>query len=70
MNNYDFRESKKYFELQRRCGYAEDGYIAPDERSLDQSFDLVQGAHKSPARTPKAGKGSDVMSIRKHAKSG
>lgn len=53
----------------REVSYAEDGHIASDERSLDQVSGLVRVAHWSPARTHDLGKGTDKMSIWKHAKS-
>ena len=39
-----------------------------DERTLDFKSGLVRSAQWSPARTHEVGKGSDVMSIGKHAK--
>lgn len=53
----------------REVSYAENGHVAPDERSLDQSTGLLRVAHWSPARTHEVGRGSDMMSIWKHARS-
>ena len=48
--------------------YADDGYVAPDERSVDHSSGLVRVAHWSPARQHAVGKGADMVSIWKHAR--
>jgi hypothetical protein len=65
--------SELYAQLFKQPGkdvsYAEDGYVASDERSLDHASGLVRVAHWSPARTHQVGKGTDMMSIWKHAKS-
>jgi hypothetical protein len=65
--------SELYMQLFKQPGrdvsYAEDGYVVSDERSLDHVFGLVRVAHWSPARTHQVGKGTDMMSIWKHAKS-
>jgi hypothetical protein len=65
--------SELYVQLFKRpgrdVGYAEDGHVAPDERSLDRLSGLVRVAHWSPARTHEVGKGTDTMSIWKHAES-
>lgn len=63
--------SELYMQLFQHPGrdvkYAEDGHVAPDGRSLDHSSGLVRVAHWSPARTHPVGKGSDMISIWKHA---
>lgn len=65
--------SELYVQLFKQPGqdvsYAEDGHIAADERSLNLESGLVRVAHWLPARTHEIGRGTDMMSIWKHAKS-
>jgi len=53
----------------REVGYAEDGYVAPDERSLDRSSGLVRVAHWSQEGTQDLGTETQMMSIWQHAQS-
>jgi len=63
--------SELYTQLFKQPGmdvtYTDDGYVAPDERCLDQSSGLVRVAQWSPARTHSIGEGTDMISIWKHA---
>lgn len=63
--------SELYLQLFKQPGidvkYSEDGYVAPDERSLDHSSGLVRVAHWLPARTHSFGKAAEMVSIWKHA---
>lgn len=64
--------SELYMQLFKHPGrdvrYAEDGYVAPDEHSVDHPSGLVRVAHWSPARQHAVGKGADMMSIWKHTR--
>lgn len=63
--------SELYVQLFKQPGeemkYGDDGHVAPDGRALDEKAGLVRVAHWSPVRTHQVGKGTDMVSIWKHA---
>ena len=64
--------SELYVQLFKQPGkdvrYAEDGYVAPDERPVDHPSGIVRIAHWSPARQHAVGKGGVMVSVWKHAR--
>jgi SAM-dependent methyltransferase len=62
--------SELYVQLFKEPGrdvrYAENGQVAPEDRSLDHPAGLLRVAHWSPARQPPGGNGTDMISIWKH----
>jgi hypothetical protein len=63
--------SELYVQLFKEPGkdvkYAEDGQVAPDDRSLDHVSGLVRVGHWSPERQHPSGDGTDMISVWKHA---
>lgn len=63
--------SDLYVQLFKRPGedvkYGDDGYVVSEDRELDSQSDLVRAAHWQPERTHQVGKGTDMISIWKHA---
>lgn len=63
--------SELYVQLFKQPGsdvkYGDDGYAVPDDKELDIQHGLVRAAHWQPVRTHQVGKGTDWISIWKHA---
>lgn len=63
--------SELYVQLFKQPGedvkYDEDGHAVDDKRALDDRRGLVRVAHWQPERTHQVGKGTDMVSIWKHA---